>query len=178
MPIIRHGEASKVPDKPFVPLQSICQMLKLSSRQVQSLISNGILPKPEGPRSKPKYDLIETTWAYFSYKERSKLSKQTKKLTNNKADDEYRAAKAGRERLKLDQERNLLMKKADVSVLCKFLMTVIKTEVLGQSRNLPALLVGKTEAEISDILEDENRKALERAATGFNEIESNTRKSR
>lgn len=166
-----------MPDKPLVPLQSICQMLKLTSRQVQSLISNGILPKPEGPRSKPKYDLIETVWAYFEYRERSKIERLSKRLSSTKADEEYRAAKAGRERLKLEQERGLLMKKADVAVLCKFLLNVVKTEVLARSRSLPSLLVGKTEAEISDVLETENRKQLERAAKGFKEIESNARKS-
>lgn len=167
-----------MPDKPLVPLQSICQMLKLTSRQVQSLISNGVLPKPDGPRSKPKYDLIETTWAYFGYRERSKLERQSKKLSKNRADEEYRAAKAGREQLKLEQERSLLMKKSDVAILCKFLINVTKTEVLAQSRTLPALLVGKTEAEISEILEQENRKLLEKAAMGFIEIENNTRKTR
>jgi hypothetical protein len=153
-------------------------MLKLRTRQVQNLISSGVLPKPEGTRSKPKYDLIETTWAYFEHRERLKLEKQSKSLSRNKADEEYRAAKAGRERLKLEQEQALLMKKSDVAVLCKYLLTVIKTEALAQPRALPALLVGKTEAEISDVLESENRKLLEKAAMGFKEIESNTRKSR
>ena len=166
-----------MPDKPLVPLQSICQMLKLTSRQVQSLISNGILPKPEGPRSKPKYDLIETVWAYFEHRERSKIERLSKRMSSTKADEDYRAAKAGREQLKLEQERGMLMKKADVSVLCKFLLNVIKTEVLARSRSLPSLLVGKSESEISDILDEENRKQLERASKGFKEIESRARKT-
>lgn len=164
------AQSKKSPDKPLVPLQSICQVLKLSSRRVQQLVSDGVLPSPETVGRSAKYDLITAIWSYFSWKEARAIEKAIKGASRRQAEEEYRTVKAARERLKLEQEQGLLMKKADVASTCKFLLTVVKTALLAQPRSLPALLVEKSEQEISDILEAENRKILEAAATGFGEL--------
>lgn len=168
------AQSKKSPDNPRVPLQSICQVLKLSSRRVQQLISDGVLPSPETVGRSSKYDLIAVIWAYFSWKETRAIEKAVKGASRRQAEEEYRMVKAARERLKLEQEQGLLMKKSDVASTCKFLLTVVKTALLAQPRSLPALLVEKTESEISDIIESENRKILEAAATGFGELAKET----
>lgn len=144
------------------PVNDLARLLNLSTRRVQSLVQEGVLPKPQRPGV---YDVLACNHAYLAHLKNLAASK-------TKIDDEIKLIKKERDRLKLDHEKGLVMKKADVASLCKYLLNVIKTEVLAQPLSLPSILVGKSEAEISDILERENRKLLEMAASGFQDIKN------
>lgn len=102
-------------DKPYVTLQKICQALKLTSRRVQQLISDGIIPQPAGTRKAPKYDLLETIWAYFGWKERQAVQKVSQKATSrSKVEDDIKQVELQIKQHRLEQEKGLYILRSEV----------------------------------------------------------------
>lgn len=102
-------------DKPFVSLQNLCQALKLTSRRVQQLISDGIIPKPQGTTKNAKYDLLESIWAYFGWKESQAVQKATQKNTSkSQTEDDIRQVDLQTKQFKLEREKGLYILRSEV----------------------------------------------------------------
>jgi len=103
-------------DRPRVSLQRICQALKLTSRRVQQLISDGILPKPEGVTKNARYDLLESIWAYYGWKEAQAVQKVTQKANlQPRTEDDIKRVELQSKQFKLDREKGLFILKDEVS---------------------------------------------------------------
>lgn len=103
-------------DKPLVSLQKLCQALRLTSRRVQQLISDGIIPKPEGATKAAKYDLLGSIWAYFAWKEAQAVQKATKKAkSTSRTEDEIKEIERETKQFKLDKEKGLYILRQEVA---------------------------------------------------------------
>ncbi len=119
-------------NKPLVSLQAICQILKLTSRRVQQLISDGTLPKPEGTTKAARYDLIGCVWAYFTMRE-EKIRQTTAK---GKVDDEIKQVELQAKQFKLDREKGFYLLRAAVADELVKRTYTIKHDQLALERRL------------------------------------------
>lgn len=104
------------PDKPLVSLQRICQALKLTSRRVQQLISDGTLPKPEGTTKNARYDLLETIWAYYGWKESQAVQKATQKANSrSRTEDDIKQVELEAKQFKLNKEKGFYVLREEVA---------------------------------------------------------------
>lgn len=76
---------------------NLAKLLILSTRRVQSLVQEGILPKPEKPGA---YDWLACTHAYIEY-----LKNMTS--SRSKLDDRLKEIKIEKERFNLNKEKGL-----------------------------------------------------------------------
>lgn len=125
---------------------------------------HGVFPKRQPGED---YNVEQCVKAYIEL-----IKKEKATSTRTKVVDEYRQAKAARERLKLDQERGTLVLKVDVIATCKFILTVVKTSLLNLVKSLPPLVEGKTQEETEIILDAEIIHILTALSDGFNEIKT------
>ena len=102
-------------DRPFVSLQKLCQALRLTSRRVQQLISDGTIPKPEGTTKNAKYDLLESIWAYFGWKENQAVQRAMQKSTpKSQTEDDIKRVELQTKQFKLEREKGLYILKSEV----------------------------------------------------------------
>jgi hypothetical protein len=126
-------------DKPRVSLQRICQALKLTSRRVQQLISDGTLPKPEGATKGAKYDLLETIWAYYAWKEQAAVQKALQKTTpRSRTEDDIKQVELETKQFKLEQEKGLWIPRDEVVNELVRRAHVLKSDLLSLTRRMPA----------------------------------------
>jgi hypothetical protein len=126
-------------DKPRVSLQRICQALKLTSRRVQQLISDGTLPKPDGTTKNAKYDLLETIWAYYAWKEKTAVNKAAQKNAHrSKTEDDIKQVELQLKQFKLEQEKGLWIHREEVVNELVRRAHVLKSDLLSLVRRMPA----------------------------------------
>ena len=103
-------------DRPMVSLQKLCQALRLTSRRVQQLISDGIIPKPQGSSKTFRYDLLESIWAYFNWHEAQAIHKVTRKVSpRSRTEDDIKQVELQTKQFKLQQEKGLFILKDEVA---------------------------------------------------------------
>ncbi|MHB8109777.1 MAG: hypothetical protein ACYDHW_07065 [Syntrophorhabdaceae bacterium] len=103
-------------DKPQVSLQKLSQALKLTSRRVQQLISDGVIPKPQGSSKTFRYDLLESIWAYYGWKEAQAVERALRKSTpKSKTRDDIEQIELQTKQFRLDRERGLYILREEVA---------------------------------------------------------------
>jgi glucan phosphorylase len=120
-----------MPD-PLVNLQAVCRALRLTSRRVQQLISDGIIPRPEGATKGAKYDLLKTLWAYQDWRE-EQLKKQ---FSKGKVVDEIQQVELQTKQFKLEREKGLWIERHLVADELVKRIYAIKRDQLAIERRL------------------------------------------
>ena len=143
--------------KNYQKAEVIARLFGKTTRRIQQLTSDGILPTEETPQGR-RYDLLPTIQRYIQYlekrAERGKSQtfeeKQEKKLD---AEIKYKSAKADKARLELNELKGLMHRAEDIEKLTNELVFSVRAMLLALPGRVAMDLASiETPTEVSEYL--------------------------
>lgn len=142
-----------------VSVKIVSQLLDLSTRRVQQLVTEGVIPKPESG----KYDLVKAIHGYINYLRRQIREGEEVSIT----DQRKRLVKAQAEKQELDNQRKKgeLLPADLIHVVLVDVLSRVRTNLLGISGRIAPQVSGLTDRrQARSLIENVVRDALEETA--------------
>lgn len=157
-------------DKNYQKADVIARLFGLTTRRVQQLTQDGILPT-EQTKSGRRYDLLPTITRYIKYlKERAEnkrpQSMEDKLAAKLDAEIKYKDAKAEKAKLELEEIKGTLHRASDIEKLTNELVFAVRSMLLAlPGRTAMDLAAINTAPEVSQYLERHVAVLLDELAT-------------
>lgn len=168
----------------FVNSSEVAKLIGKSSRTVQQLTSDGILPTTEvrnGKRTLRKYDKYKTVQAYIEYISRKTEEKygEEKKREKIRIETETKEIKMKMLKLQLGEMEGTLHSSEDVASMTDSLVLCVRSNLLAIPGQLAAEITGLSDAaEVSAKIEEAVYKVLDELANYEYDPEEYRRKVR
>lgn len=148
----------------------IARLFGVTTRRVQQLTQDGIIPTEQTPSGR-RYDLLPTITRYIKYlKERAEnkrpQSMEDKLAAKLDAEIKYKDAKAEKAKLELDELKGVLHRASDIEKLTNELVFAVRSMLLAlPGRTAMDLAAINTAPEVSQYLERHVAVLLDELAT-------------
>lgn len=121
--------------KNYQKVDVIARLFGKTSRRIQQLTQDGILPTEETPSGR-RYDLLPTIKRYIKYLEERAEQKQPQSITDKQekkldAEIKYKQAKADKAKLELDELKGKLHRAEDIEKLTNELVFAVRSMLLA-----------------------------------------------